>query len=448
MTAGGSAATAADLFRRVNGLLRCFAAGTVVGLLALSSPVRADSAVDSGSLGLAPGDKLTVTVFGQPEISGDLYVDAAGNITLPFIGPLEVKNLTVLECQRLIHDRLADGLLNQPSVSVRLSEPRPFAVLGDVHTPGVYPFRYGSTVKSAVAAAGGFAVVEPLQNVAVSEFILADERVRQLTFQRQALLIRQARIEAARDGLKTFTPPSPSSPEEATDTTEIIAQEKQTFDVQAATLKSQLDLLRSQKPRIQAQIDAYSGQIATAKKQLQLLTQHADEYSRMVKQGLGMSNVEMQLKLNEATQESEVWRLTGEISRLQMDIGELDLKLQEADTAFKQQLAVELREVREKLRDVEVTLPSARSLRLVKLQQAGSLAGGDIAHTITITRTRNSETTVLPATDTMLIEPGDVIDVKKLPPKDLPFPAAAASSIPQSKKGATAQEQPVTAASR
>lgn len=41
---------------------------------------------------------------------------------------------------------------------------------------GVYPFRYGSTVKSVVAAAGGIRTGRAGRNN--SDFLLADERVR------------------------------------------------------------------------------------------------------------------------------------------------------------------------------------------------------------------------------------------------------------------------------
>jgi polysaccharide export outer membrane protein len=250
----------------------------------------------------------------------------------------------------------------------------------------------------------------------VPEFILADERVRQLAFQRQALLIRQARIEALLGGKKTFVLPSPPSPDEGVDITQIVAQEKQTFETQTMMLQNQLDLLRSQKPRIQTLIASYAAQMGSVKKELDLITHNAEEYTRMVKQGLGISNVEMQLKLNQANQENELWRLTAETSRLQMDMGELDLKVQQAQATFNQQLVTELREVREKLRDIEVTLPSARELRLVKLQQAGGVAGGEAARTMTITRTRNGEAAVLQATETTPVEPGDMIEVRKLPP--------------------------------
>src|SRR6202171_4568340 len=103
---------------------RCIRAAALLGALAFSLPLLADSQGNSRAYKLGPGDRITVTVFGQAELSGDILVDGAGNILLPFIGPIEVKDLTTLECQNLIRDRLADGILQKPSVSVRISELR------------------------------------------------------------------------------------------------------------------------------------------------------------------------------------------------------------------------------------------------------------------------------------------------------------------------------------
>jgi polysaccharide biosynthesis/export protein len=153
----------------------------LLGALAFSPRLFAEPAADSRAYKLAPGDRITVTVFGQPELSGDITIDGAGIILLPFIGPIEVKDLTTFDCQNLVRNRLADGILQQPSVSVRISELRQLYVLGDVSTPGAYPFHYGGTVQSAVAVAGGFGLPQLLRGAAVSEFLLADERLRQLS---------------------------------------------------------------------------------------------------------------------------------------------------------------------------------------------------------------------------------------------------------------------------
>jgi polysaccharide export outer membrane protein len=401
-----------------------------------------------------------VTVFGQPELSGDILVDGGGNIVLPLIGPIEVKDLTTVECQSLVRDRLADGILKQPSVSVRISEPRPIYILGDVRTPGAYPFRYGSTVQSAVAVAGGFGLAQLAHAVAVSEFLLADERVHQLSFQKQVLLARRARLEAQRDGMKTFSPPTPQGMTEGApvfggratqqQASSIIADETDTFETQTAILQHHLDLLRSQKPRIEKEIEAFNGQIATTKKQLELVKQHADQYSGLVKQGLGLANAELQFRLMETNHESELWRLTTQVLRLQMEAGELDLKIHEAEASFKKQVITELRDVRERLRELDVTLPSAREIRDVKLEQAGSTAGAEAARSISISRTRNGEATVLQATETTTLEPGDIIDVKKLLPREPTYQGSSASEpgLRPYQMGAAGPQRAVASVSR
>ena len=448
----GRTAMAGTLVRcYASAVYRCIRAATLLGALAFSSPLLADSLGDGRAYQLEPGDRITVTVFGQAELSGDILVDGAGNILLPFIGPIEVKGLTTLECQKLVRDRLSDGILQEPSVSVRISEPRPLYILGGVRAPGAYPFRYGSTVQSVVAVAGGFGLPQLVEATAASEFLLADERVRQLSFQRQALLVRRARLEAQRDGLKTFSPPTPQSMMEGAPmfggrASSIVADETDTFETQAAVLQQQLDLLRSQKPRIEKEIEAFNEQIGTAKKQLELVKQHASQYSGLVKQGLGLANSELQFRLMETNQESELWRLTSQVLRLQMEASDLDLRIHEAEASFKRQVITELRDVRERLRELDVTLPSAREIR----RQAGSRAGAEASRSISVTRTRDGKATVFQATETTTLEPGDIIDVKKLLPGELTYqgPSTSEPGLRPYQMGAAGSERPDALASR
>jgi polysaccharide biosynthesis/export protein len=423
-------------------------AAVLLCALVFSFPVYAEAAGDSRAYRLAPGDRIAVMVFGQAELSGDILVDGAGNILLPFIGPIEVKGLTVDECQERIHDQLANGILKQPSVSVRLSELRPLYVLGDVRVPGVYPFRYGSTIKSVVAAAGGFGLV--VQGATISDFLLADERVRQLSLQKRSLLVRRARIEAQRDGMNAFSPSAARNPAEEADFAEIVAIEKDTFDSQLAMLQNQLNLLRSQKPRIQSEIKALNALITTNKRQLEYIKEHAEQYSRLVKQGLGLANAELQFRITEGNYENELWKLTAQVSRLEMDTGDLDLKIHETEASFKKQIVAELRDVRERLRELDVTLPSAREVRAVKLQQVGGFAGAEAARSISVTRARDGEVTVFQATETTSLDPGDVIDVKRLLPHQMQDRSASAGQpgFPPDQVRAAGPQEPVASVSR
>jgi polysaccharide export outer membrane protein len=390
--------------------------------LALVSAGLAASPNAEHAYRLAPGDRITVTVFGQAELSGDIVVDDAGRISLPLIDAIDVTGLTVLECQKRIVDRLVNGILNQPAVSVRISEFRPIYVLGDVRVPGSYAFRYGATAKTAVALAGGYGLPEPIQNAAVSEFLLADERLRDLQFQKQALLVRQARLEAQRDARGSFSPPTLPDVAEGVETTDLAAAEKETFDSQAAMLRTQLELLQSQKPRLQEEIKAINAQMVAERRSLELVKQESDEYGRLVQQGLGRRNAEMELKVDEARHESDVWRLVAELSRLQVSIGDLDLKILDIQASFKRQVINDLQDVRQRIKQLDVTLPTVREVREVKLQQAGSIAGLETPHSISVTRIQNGVATAFQISDTTLLEPGDVVEVKKLLPRDLGRP--------------------------
>src|SRR5262245_56784985 len=80
------------------------------------------TAGDMRTYKLAPGDRITVTVFGQPELSGDFLVDGLGNIHLPLMGTVAVGQIAVGACEERLTGRLAQGILNNPRVSVRVSE--------------------------------------------------------------------------------------------------------------------------------------------------------------------------------------------------------------------------------------------------------------------------------------------------------------------------------------
>jgi polysaccharide export outer membrane protein len=418
-TTFGNAGVAAT-FRRFS------QAACLAVLLFLFPATLSAEGVDSHAYRLAPGDRITVTVFGQPELSGDVLIDDAGVITIPLIDPIEVKDLTLLEIQKRIGDRLADGILRKPSVSVRLTELRPLYVLGDVRLPGAYPFRYGSTVQSAVALAGGFGPGEVLRNTAVSEFLSAEERVRQLTLQKRTLLVRKARLEAQRDGQDSFSPPAFADAAEDKDAIEIVANEKDIFSTQGAILRDQIDLLRSQKPHLEEQIAADTEQGNAGKKQLDLIRQQIERYEKLFRQGLGTQNNDFQYRVLEANQEANVWRLLSDVSRLEMQSGELDFKIKEVEAAFKQQVAKELQETRDRLDELEVTLPAAIKIRDVKLQYAGGAAGQRDKYLISITRMRNGHAIVLDANETTPVEPGDLIDVKSNMARVLPHDEAAA----------------------
>lgn len=105
---------------------------------------------------LGPGDVVEVTVYGEESLTGQRGVNTAGEISLPLIGDVPAAGKTVTQLAEEVRGRYANGYLQLPSVAVQVAEYRPIYVLGEVNTPGKFPFVPGMTASAAVASAGGF----------------------------------------------------------------------------------------------------------------------------------------------------------------------------------------------------------------------------------------------------------------------------------------------------
>jgi polysaccharide export outer membrane protein len=119
----------------------------------------ADSAIserDATEYTLGPSDKMRVTVFNEPELSGEFVVDGQGYVSMPLIGEIDVDGLTVRQFQRLAEEKFAAGFLREPRVSAEVTNYRPYYILGEIARPGEYPYTNGLTVMNAIATAEGF----------------------------------------------------------------------------------------------------------------------------------------------------------------------------------------------------------------------------------------------------------------------------------------------------
>ncbi|MEM7620105.1 MAG: polysaccharide biosynthesis/export family protein [Pseudomonadota bacterium] len=105
---------------------------------------------------LGAGDKIRLIIFKEPDLSGEFDVDGNGIVSLPLIGQVSAKNVTLRELEQKIATKFQNGYLKDPKVSIEVLNYRPFFILGEVKKGGEYPFKAGLTVRDAVAMAGGY----------------------------------------------------------------------------------------------------------------------------------------------------------------------------------------------------------------------------------------------------------------------------------------------------
>lgn|SRR5581483_339228 len=104
---------------------------------------------------MANGERIKVTVYGEDALTGEYEISPTGYVSMPLVGMVKAVGHTPLEFGRIL-ERKYRGFLQEPHVNVAIITFKPFYVLGEVVTPGEYPYRSDLTVQAAAAMAGGF----------------------------------------------------------------------------------------------------------------------------------------------------------------------------------------------------------------------------------------------------------------------------------------------------
>ncbi|WP_338429749.1 SLBB domain-containing protein [Synechococcus elongatus] len=124
-----------------DGMLQSAIAAPALVPLSGSNPAN-DLSTDLYRMGA--GDRLKITVYEAPELSGDFEVLPDGTISLPLAGTLSVQGLTLDEATRALQQHF-NKVLRFPIVTLALTNRRPVrvAISGEVNRPGVYTVGLG-----------------------------------------------------------------------------------------------------------------------------------------------------------------------------------------------------------------------------------------------------------------------------------------------------------------
>jgi len=127
---------------------------------------------------IGPEDLLEINVFEVEKLNKTVRVSSQGNISLPLLGIIRVKDLAAYELEKEIRDLLAEKYLQDPQVSVFIKEYRnqQVSVIGAVEKPGLYDFKGQKTILDVLAMAGGLAG-HPKENAGPLLFLIRPPRL-------------------------------------------------------------------------------------------------------------------------------------------------------------------------------------------------------------------------------------------------------------------------------
>ena len=141
----------------------------VVPLNQLPEPTRTDLSISQRPYLIGPFDKLSISVFGIPELSGEVQADASGRVSVPMIGTINAAGKTPTELADSIAEGLRGRFVRSPQVTVNLKDTvsQVITVDGEVREPGLYPVIGKMSLMRAVATAKGATEYAKLDDVVV-----------------------------------------------------------------------------------------------------------------------------------------------------------------------------------------------------------------------------------------------------------------------------------------
>lgn len=136
----------------------------------LPAPERQDLDGDERPYLVGPMDKLTIDVYGLPDLSKyEVQIDGGGEISVPLVGVMHAAGLTTAELGTKIATGLRGHGVRDPSVAVNLKEgvSQTITVDGDVREPGNYQIASKTSLMRAIATAKGGSEFANFNNVVV-----------------------------------------------------------------------------------------------------------------------------------------------------------------------------------------------------------------------------------------------------------------------------------------
>ncbi len=372
---------------------------------------------------VTPGDKISVTVFGQPDLSGEVTVALTGNLRLPIVGDIHAAHLTLGELEEAIGRALKQGYVRDPVVSAKITEFRPIYVLGMVRTPGHYPYREGLSVLGAIAYANGIGVSESQRMGTSSELLLAEERLRLLEVNRVALLAKRARLIAQQNSQDRIDFVDMSELDiDPVRLAQIRDGEQRAFMAERQASQQEVEALEKLFPRLVAELASLRDQQELELRQRDFHRELLSGYEQLMKTGLTRKSTLIEAKREEARIDENIARLRSEALKAELSIGDLQFRIAQLRNDYRRRVTSELRETMRSLLEVTATLPTARRMRATRAQQVGLLSAEQARQpAITVTRMEGSTNRTQNAALDFLLQPGDIVQVGSLfPPSDIP----------------------------
>jgi protein involved in polysaccharide export with SLBB domain len=364
--------------------------------------------------GKANSDRVVAAVFPRMDLSAEYEVDESGGVNIPKLGQVLATGQSIVALQSTLAAAFERAIGRSSDVHVAIVGRQPIYVLGTVRNAGSFKFAPGMTVLQALADAGGTGLGDTSRAI---EATRETERLRQAEDKMDRLLVKQAMLVARRENADhiVLTPStraqlSPTSAPERLNAliagaTAILTSERKGYQQQLVLAQRQVDIARTE---VEAQnMRANQLKDLLAKKQERL---HGLE-------GIAANGSVPRYKLTDVG--ADISELVARQEDLRVTLAQAERRLIEAEIA---QAKIEHDYPAETERDLATTQAAIddTARAIASMQAVTEILGNGLpetagqstgAQSLIITRRVGTGLTTIPAVDTTLLLPGDVLQV-------------------------------------
>ena len=128
-------------------------------------------------------DVLTINVFGDQVLSGDVVVRPDGKITLPFGEDILALGLRTDELKKKVLQEIGKNYTDPPAITIQVKviNSRRVYITGAVGKPGPYPVTGSMTLIQLISMAGGLQEFADAKNIMIISATLKDRNNQPLT---------------------------------------------------------------------------------------------------------------------------------------------------------------------------------------------------------------------------------------------------------------------------
>jgi polysaccharide export outer membrane protein len=382
-----------------------------------------------------PGDRLRIAVLNDPAMSGEFTVQQSGGISLPSVGRIQVVGRGLDELQEEVVTRLRESGLIEPQISVEVAEYRPVYVVGDVKTPGSYPFRMGMTVLQALAVAGGFLTLDDETLSLRLQVLQAQDSIESIEIDHLAAIARRARLFAERDGAEEIQfPPEIVERQNEPQIAGMIDSESRLFQTGRGAVTGEIAILENQKNKLHDEIANLEAQLKAIERRDQLVETELRDVEYLFGKGLTAKTRLLELQRLLTDVQRDRLEVAAAVARAQQDISKVDLSIANLRNERLNRILGDLDAAQKDISQLEIRRRTGKEI--LALRQAMSkqpavklILSGE---SFVITRDKGEGPEDIAATDRSYVLPGDVVRVFKFelaPAARVDVPAAGVAAI-------------------